>query len=71
VQRTIGKFHIFALADQHYGKKSAAQANQPQISTTIKMPYAADLPRLIADEESGNLTVIDDKLFSMIERSSR
>jgi hypothetical protein len=32
---------------------------------------SADLPRLIADEESGNLTVIDDKLFSMIERSSR
>ncbi len=31
---------------------------------------SADLPRLIADEESGNLTVIDDKLFSMIERSS-
>ena len=23
------------------------------------------------DEESGNLTVIDDKLFSVIERSSR
>jgi hypothetical protein len=32
---------------------------------------SADLPRLIADEESGNLTVIDDKLFPMIEGSSR
>jgi hypothetical protein len=32
---------------------------------------SADLPLLIADEESGNLTVIDDKLFSMIERGSR
>ena len=30
-----------------------------------------DFPRLIADQESGNLTVIDDKLFSMIERSSK
>ncbi|MCX5832789.1 MAG: zeta toxin family protein [Deltaproteobacteria bacterium] len=32
---------------------------------------SADLPRLIADEESGHLTVIDDKLFSAIERSSK
>jgi hypothetical protein len=32
---------------------------------------SADLPRLIADEESGNLTITDDKLFSIIERSAR
>jgi predicted ABC-type ATPase len=31
---------------------------------------SADLPRLIADEENGNLTITDDTLFSIIERSS-
>jgi predicted ABC-type ATPase len=44
---------------------------RPLLDSWMLFDNSADLPRLIADEESGNLTVIDDKLFSMIERSSR
>jgi predicted ABC-type ATPase len=44
---------------------------RPLFDSWMLFDNSADLPHLIADEESGNLTVIDDKLFSMIERSSR
>ena len=44
---------------------------RPLLDSWMLFDNSADLPRLIADEECGNLTVIDDKLFSMIERSSR
>jgi predicted ABC-type ATPase len=44
---------------------------QPLLDSWMLFDNSADLPRLIADEESGHLTVIDDKLFSAIERSSK
>lgn len=44
---------------------------RPLLDSWMLFDNSADLPRLIADEESGNLAVIDDKLFSMIERSYR
>ena len=43
----------------------------PLLDSWMLFDNSADLPRLIADEESGHLTVIDDKLFSAIERSSK
>jgi len=44
---------------------------RPLLDSWMLFDNSADLPRLIADEESGNLTITDDKLFSIIERSSR
>jgi hypothetical protein len=44
---------------------------RPLLDSWMLFDNSADLPHLIADEEGGNLMVIDDKLFSMIERSSR
>ena len=38
---------------------------RPLLDSWMLFDNSANLPRLIADEESGNLTVIDDKLFSM------
>ncbi len=44
---------------------------RPLLDSWILFDNSADLPRPIASEENGNLTVADDKLFSIIERSSR
>ena len=43
---------------------------KPLLDSWMLFDNSADLPRLIADEESGNLTVIDDKLFSIIRNKS-
>ena len=44
---------------------------RPLLDSWMLFDNSADFPRLIADEEKGNLTITDDKLFSIIERSSR
>jgi predicted ABC-type ATPase len=44
---------------------------RPLLDLWMLFDNSADLPRLIADEECGNLTVTDDKLFSVIERSAK
>jgi predicted ABC-type ATPase len=43
---------------------------RPLLDSWMLFDNSADLPRLIADEENGNLTITDDTLFSIIERSS-
>ncbi|MCE5264174.1 MAG: zeta toxin family protein [Deltaproteobacteria bacterium] len=44
---------------------------RPLLDSWMLFDNSADLPRLIAKEESGILTVGDDKLFSVIQRSSK
>jgi predicted ABC-type ATPase len=44
---------------------------RPLLDSWMLFDNSVDVPRLIADEEGSNLAVIDDELFSLIERSSR
>jgi predicted ABC-type ATPase len=43
---------------------------RPLLDSWMLFDNSADLPHLVAKEESGNLTVVDDKLFSIIGRSA-
>lgn len=43
---------------------------RPLLDSLILFDNSADFPRLIVDEEAGKMTVADDSLFQIVERSA-
>jgi len=52
------------------GLHNLSHVYRPLLDSLILFDNSADFPRLIVDEEAGKMTVADDSLFQIVERSA-